>query len=357
MKHSTLAEKFPELAKQWHPTKNGDLTPQTIAPHSNREVWWQCEYGHEWRTSVNNRSKGHRCPYCTGRYLSPGVNDLLSQRPEVASEWHPWRNEDLHPSEIAVCSNKKVWWLCEQGHEWQTQVSHRTGMHSTGCPICKANRLQPGLNDAATMHPELVEQIVPDKNIGKSLSQVACSSKEYFVWRCKQGHEWTARVRQRTAGYGCPYCSGMRVIPGKTDLRTVCPALAEEWHPTKNRTLKLDQVAKNSDIQAWWQCKICGYEWQAMIWVRVRGAGCPFCNRTVRVVPGKNDLKSQFPEIAQQWDYEKNDKFIPETVTQYSNRKVWWLCEHGHSWFAPIYSRTMLGSGCPLCSGLEKRKV
>ena len=54
----------PNLAKQWHPTKNGSLTPRDVAPNSNKRVWWICEKGHEWVALVLNRNRGTGCPYC-----------------------------------------------------------------------------------------------------------------------------------------------------------------------------------------------------------------------------------------------------------------------------------------------------
>ena len=50
----SLADKFPEIAKQWHPTKNGDLTPSDVAVSSHKKVWWTCPKGddHEWEATL-----------------------------------------------------------------------------------------------------------------------------------------------------------------------------------------------------------------------------------------------------------------------------------------------------------------
>ena len=54
----TIAD-FPELIKEWHPTKNGELKPEEVTSGSNKKVWWKCEKGleHEWQTTVNSRTK------------------------------------------------------------------------------------------------------------------------------------------------------------------------------------------------------------------------------------------------------------------------------------------------------------
>ena len=63
------------------------------------------------------------------------INNLEAVFPEIAKEWHPDKN-DLGPSEVTAGSSKKVWWLCEKGHEWKCRVSQRT-RQGTGCPGCR----------------------------------------------------------------------------------------------------------------------------------------------------------------------------------------------------------------------------
>ena len=53
-----------------------------------------------------------------------------------------------------------------------------------------------------------------------------------------------------------------------------------------------------------------------------------------------------------EWDWEKNNElgFNPQTLTESSNKKVWWVCNQGHEWLAVIGSRKK-GHGCPYCAG------
>ena len=62
-----LATRYPDIASQWHPTKNGDLTPSDVLPGSHRLIWWQCEHGHVWRAQVKSRVSGSGCPVCSNR--------------------------------------------------------------------------------------------------------------------------------------------------------------------------------------------------------------------------------------------------------------------------------------------------
>lgn len=138
-KVGSLADTMPELAKQWHPTKNGDLTPKDITAGRAKPVWWLCPTcGYEWQASPNNRKKGVGCPCCSGRVAQKGVNDLSTTHPQIAKEWNYTRNIDLKPDEFKAGSGHKVWWICSTcGNEYQATIKHRTDCNKpTGCPIC-----------------------------------------------------------------------------------------------------------------------------------------------------------------------------------------------------------------------------
>lgn len=125
---------YPELAKQWHPTKNGALKPSEVAPKSHKKVWWLGECGHEWEATILNRSTKTGCPYCSGRKRILGVNDLKTAYPTIFREWHPSKNKELNPFEISPRSSKKVWWLGSCGHAWKEAVFIRTD--GSTCPFC-----------------------------------------------------------------------------------------------------------------------------------------------------------------------------------------------------------------------------
>ncbi|MGY8918550.1 MAG: zinc-ribbon domain-containing protein, partial [Flavobacteriales bacterium] len=71
-KGKSLAEVNPELAKQWHPTKNGDLTHSDVTSTASKKVWWKCGKGddHEWEATIVNRSKGSGCSICSGHKVA-----------------------------------------------------------------------------------------------------------------------------------------------------------------------------------------------------------------------------------------------------------------------------------------------
>jgi hypothetical protein len=56
----------PNLAKEWHPSENGNLTPLNFGQGSSQKVWWRCNDNneHEWNAKISDRSNGNGCPSC-----------------------------------------------------------------------------------------------------------------------------------------------------------------------------------------------------------------------------------------------------------------------------------------------------
>ena len=132
-----LATLFPAVAQAWHPDRNGSLTPAQISPYSNRKVWWQCPRGHPYQAVVSARTaSGSGCPYCTGRRVLAGFNDLATLEPALAQEWHPTLNQGLTPDQVTSGSHKRVWWQCPAGHVWKAVVYSRARGKRCGCPVC-----------------------------------------------------------------------------------------------------------------------------------------------------------------------------------------------------------------------------
>ena len=133
-----LATTHPHLAAQWNYEKNGDLTPQQFPHGTLKKVWWKCKKGHEWEAGISSRARGNGCPVCVGQAVVPGDNDFATTFPEIAAQWHPTKNKGISPQNVTPYSNKKAWWICEKGHEWQATVINRT-RNKTGCPYCARN--------------------------------------------------------------------------------------------------------------------------------------------------------------------------------------------------------------------------
>lgn len=204
-----LTALFPELAHQWHPTRNGRLTPTQVLPGSHRMAWWGCEKGHEWRAQVKSRVAGCGCPVCANRQIHAAENDLASQYPQLAAQWHPTRNRPLTAPQVTPSSNRKVWWRCEKGHDYQAAVGTRT-MSGSGCRYCAGRKVLAGFNDLETLAPNVARQWHPTLNGNLTPQMVTTGSRRKVWWECRLGHVWQAAIYSRTGAQkcGCPVCAG-----------------------------------------------------------------------------------------------------------------------------------------------------
>jgi hypothetical protein len=131
-KDNCLKNKYPLLARQWHPVKNGDLTPGDVTPGTEKKAWWICEKGHEWQAKILDRTAHNtNCPYCWNKNAE---YELTLSNPELVEMWHPEKNRNLTPADVTANSVNNVWWLCKKGHEWQEKVYLQD--RSQGCPLC-----------------------------------------------------------------------------------------------------------------------------------------------------------------------------------------------------------------------------
>lgn len=351
-----MREDHGSLLQEWDSASNLPLTPDTVSRGSKRKVWWRCRQGHRWQAAVYSRTgSGSGCPVCAGKAVLPGVSDLAARYPELARQWHPTRNGDLTPAQVLPGSHRAVWWVCEKGHEWRAQIKSR--VMGCGCPICSNRKASPGENSLADRFPAIAAQWHPTRNGGLAPWQVIPGTRRKVWWRCEKGHEWQASVASRTySDCGCPYCAGKRVIAEENSLAARFPAIAAQWHPTRNGSLTPQQVAAAANRKVWWRCDL-GHAYRASVAARTaEGSGCPYCAGR-KVLPGFNDLASREPDLAKQWHPTLNGTLTPEMVTVGSHRKVWWVCDLGHVWKAVIYSRTgPKGCGCPVCAGRTTRR-
>ena len=406
---NNLAVLAPELAAEWHPTKNRKLRssiegsfnfnqvdkrlateqntrnrrlrPTDVTTHSQEKVWWQCKNvtSHEWEAVVAVRFKKRSgCPFCASRKVSQD-NSLASMDPGLAKLWHPTRNLPLRSSEVMTKSDKVIWWRCPRSatHAWQARVSAMTVTRQhgkLGCPFC-VNRRTGKDNNFAVAFPEVAQRWHPKKNEMLSASSVAPHSSKKVWWLCPKSkkHEWQSsvcamvKIWQARGATGCPYCSG-KLIAADTCLRFTHPKVAQIWHPVKNVPLSASEITSGSSRKIWWQCTLAKHEWQARIAsvvasVDVRGTnGCPYCSG--RKPSSDNNLWDNCPDAAKFWDPARNLPARPWELSKSSDSLAWWRCQKNaeHVWRATIKQAMQKigrnvqrgGSGCHLCS---KRKI
>ena len=146
-KDNNLSVRLPEIAKEWHPTKNKDSTPEKVTPKSSKMVRWQCtKKGHEWDATIANRTYNDSgCPYCGGKKADKD-NNLFVLFPNIAKQWHPTLNGNSKPEGVLPGSGQKVWWKCPKGddHDYDATIHNRT-YNGSGCPKCTNQTSEPEL--------------------------------------------------------------------------------------------------------------------------------------------------------------------------------------------------------------------
>lgn len=342
-----LATTNPELARQWHPSLNGSITPSDVSAGTPKKYWWKCDKGHEWLANVGMRNSGVGCAVCANRQVVAGINDLEHLEPEVAKEWNTEKNHGVRANQVTPGSNKKYWWLCSKGHAWKATPASRCFRKRTGCPYCSNQKVLPGFNDLQTTTPELASLWHPILNDPVSPRDVVSGSSRSFWWLCKEGHTFRANGDHLVRGRGCAVCAGRQIDVGVNDLATVRPELAREWDLAKN-SLRPTEVTFGSNHKIWWLC-LRDHSYQAAVSHRsIGGTGCPYCDNKV-VFTGFNDLVTTHPEVAKRWHPTKNVPVEASQVIAGTAKKFWWQCDKGHSYRASG-DAIMRGNGCSVCS-------
>lgn len=269
-------------------------------------------------------------------------NSLADVHPELVYEWSD-RNLPLTPDTVTYGSNRQVWWQGACGHEWQANIKSRSS--GENCPVCSGKRVLKGINDLATLEPELASEW-SDKNESLKPTMVTTGSHKKVIWKGKCGHEWTASVKSRVRGSGCPYCSHNLILEGFNDLASELPQIAAEWSE-RNYPLRPSMVTAYTNQKVWWKCKE-GHEWEALVSTRSYGSKCPYCSGKI-LLKGFNDFAARQPKLAGEWS-ERNLPLTPDMINEKSRKNVWWKCgKCGYEWKAIVHSRVK-GAECPVCA-------
>ena len=414
----SLAGVFPEIAGEWHSTKNGSLTPSNVMPKTAKKVWWLCAKGHEYEARVANRtSLGRGCSVCASRKITD-ANSLLSRYPQIAAQLHPTKNRRLNPRKIAPGTHRVVWWVCSEcKHEWKASIHNRARVKgSTGCPAC-ANRVTTERNNLEVLNPELLHEWHPTLNEGLSPSDFVPGSNEKVWWRCKNGHEWSAKIADRARGKGCRKCTSQTSAPEIrlfTELVALFPdaeqrarVLGKEvdiYLPSLNLLIEYDgsywhKNKQKKDVQKNLYFESRGYRLirfrdNGLPLIRPDDISCPtnvitkanidsllvkfpelethdgvnrylaadgFSNEELYLeilsfLPDPHPTQSIagcYPEVAALWDYKKNKPLKPENFKPGSELKLWWKCHCGREWQQDPYHLCIRGQSCTWCSHQE----
>jgi len=342
---------FPKIAKEWHPSKNGKLRPEEFTSGNGKKVWWLCRKGHSYNSSISGRtredvSKG--CPYCSGHKVSE-ENSLLILYPKVSGEWHSTKNGDLKPEDFSFGSNMKVWWFCPKGHSYDSTIKNRTSNHPTGCPQCTNQTSSPELrilaefrsifDDVKTRHK--IEGVEMDVYVPKFNIAI-----EYDGYHFHQGKEQKDLKKNE--------------FLQKKNIEVVRVRCSPLTKITENDLIVENDDLSKSDLNRVFKKIYSFVDTEINENINEYLDSDHFFNenlfrRYLSYFPSplpENSLSTKFPNLVNEWDYEKNHPLIPDQFSEGSRAIVWWLCPKGHSYDVRIQRRTgNKPEKCPYCSG------
>lgn len=210
---------------------------------------------------IDNGKYHFACPYCAGKAVLPGNNDLATTHPDIAAQC-------AHPNDArthVAGSNAVITWQCDKhpiSVTWETSIIFRTH-HRTGCPVCAGHRVITGINDLGTTHPNLAAEIAPLQSHDRTAQDVTAGSNTQFLWKCSKNaeHTWVATVKDRIRGTRCPLCGNHHtsqqeealyadmcaLLPNHTVLRGA--PIPGSTHPGKPQTMDIYIPEYNTAIE------------------------------------------------------------------------------------------------------------
>lgn len=204
----------------------------------------------------------------------------------------------------------------------------------------------------AIIETELIGEWDYAKNQAEELdpSKVTIGSGKRAWWICSQcNHSWNAMVNSRQL-HNCPQCANRkRSAIFSEPLHVTHPEFRAIWSIDKNQKL-FNEIFTNSITKFWWKCPQNHFYFKSPQWL-IRGYFCPYCeNKIKKLLSGFNDLETLYPEVAKQWNSERNSFPASKIRHTVSHQTYWWKCNKGHEWMASPRNRTVMKSQCPECS-------
>lgn len=347
-----LESKYPQIAKEWHPTKNGNLTPQDFAYGSSEKVWWKCKNDHEWKAAIYNRVKGNGCPICSARrrtsfpeqaifyYIKKAFPDAQNNYKDIF--------ENMSMELDIYIPSKKI------GIEYDGKIFHSNDKNrirdARKYQICKKNdinliRITDNLNSEIIIncdHKITIPQ-ANDHYLTMAISKLLNKLNNFI-------YVDVAKDRMEILNY---------LSETDVSLQDMFPKLAEEWNYEKNKGLTPAMFHPGSNEKVWWKCSECGHEWKTSLAERTGRdkTNCPQCarksgarKRVDTIIMLKGSIAETHTELLEEWDYDKNN-ISPKNVVAGSKTSVWWKCKKcGYNWKTSIEHRTKRNSKCPCCS-------
>lgn len=337
-----------EIINDWDWKKNNELglNPETITLGSHKKAYWKChDENHSYFSEVSSKAKGHGCPYCSGKRILSGFNDLetICKKKGITyllEEWDYDKNSFL-PSQVAPNSEKKIWWNCPSGHSYLSRVDNR--FHGKGCAICAKEKKTSFPEQAIFFY---ISHFFPD-SINNYYS-FDISEIDVYIPSLKIGFEYDGSRWHSENRKADKVKDEILKEKGITLYRI------KENNYTKELLFENNIIFYSSEKNY----KELGKVIKKILEIlNLKNVQINLQEDRLKIIENytkskkTNSLLNVYPEIALEWNCEKNGILKPEFFEYASNKKVWWKCKNGHEWECKISSRTVSKTNCPFCSG------
>lgn len=283
-----LATTHPKLASEY--AARNPKPVNSVRKELDLPVWWKCsKCGGEFFRNVNER-KDDDCPYCSGKKVLAGFNDLKTLKPTIYDRVAKSYKE-VYPV-IQYKAEKSLLWECPICHGEYTDTIENIENSINNCPFCAGEKLLSGFNDLKAMYPELEEEWSREN---PPIETVSPKYKIAYKWICKEcGGEHRASISDHLNGADtCPYCSNKKALKGFNDINTTHPDVTKEWG-IENYLLgngAPEEYTFKNKKSVWWICSVCGEPYKMPIDDRIIAAkrnhkACPKCKGKL-----KNNIK------------------------------------------------------------------
>lgn len=355
-----LATLEPELADMLSP--NCERKADEILRTCSYEALWVCpECAGEYRRPVKTKTHDNSdCPYCNGRKVLTGYNDLATTNPELVAQYSSLNERPA--TMVRKDWNFYVYWECPKCHYIHARRLNEKAPDNSDCPACNHVKTVQGVNTLQAEFPEIAKHLSPNNDF--TADEILSTSFRSVKWICPTcGGEYFAPVKDMVKGLvECPYCNNQRPLAGFNTLKVLYPEIAKEMSP--NNEKGPDNVLPTSAYFAEWTCSKCGYTYKASVKDRVKlGNLCPACAGK-KAQAGLNSLLDVYPEIQDEWAVNENALLgiFPDEILPTSTARVWWECKDcGRKYLLNVnmwvekHIRGM--TSCTYCSGLRMRET
>ena len=286
---------------------------------------------------------GHKCPYCMHQKVLTGENDLATLRPDLVEEWDYEKNAPLLPSQVLSQSIKYVWWKCPVcGHSWKSKIGNR--FNGRGCPNCS----QAGTSFIEQSLYFYVKKAFPD-----ALSRYKFKNVEMDIYipSLLTAIEYDGSFYHKSE-YASIRETKKDVFCTQNNIRLI--RLREKPLPFTKSAINLEcDCSKWNRIEKTISDLLIFLNGNLIDKIDLK-KDLPNIITSKRKLIKDRAFGKEFPNLLNEWDYEKNLPAIPDYFTKGSDAKVWWKCTQGHSYIQSIANHCR-GTRCPICYG-EKRK-